>query len=106
MRILQVVFFYVVQRANTHSENWPFDKTGKDKIHLPWGLHKTIGGLSKVNRTEGNETPKKDISQDKTPKVEPLLKATRASPIRQDPPTACKKHIPEECKSTLKIIIN
>ena len=54
MRILQVVFFYVVQRANTHSENWPFDKTGKEKIHLPWELHKTIGGLSKVNRTEGN----------------------------------------------------
>ena len=59
MRILQVVFFYVVQRANTHSENWPFDKTGKEKIHLPWELHKTIGGLSKVNGTEGNETPKK-----------------------------------------------
>ena len=59
MRILQVVFFYVVQRAKTHSENWPFDKTGKEKIHLPWGLHKTIGGLSKVENSRQRRDTKK-----------------------------------------------
>ena len=91
MRILQVVFFYVVQRANTHSENWPFDKTGKEKIHLPWELHKTIGGLSKVKKTAGKERHQKRTSARTRRQRWSHYCKPQGHHQRQDPPTACEK---------------